>query len=94
MNKVNKFSQAIRLGASITKECHGTWFDGDNSDCAVYAAVVAIGAKTPPIAYRIYATLKERFPGLTQDFIQAAWYLHDTGISREAVADWVESQGF
>lgn len=97
MDKVKKFSQAIRLGAAITKECRGCWSQGTetNTACAVYAAVVAItGKQEKANHFKFFPLLMERFPGLTEAFIHQTYKLHDTGISREAVADWVEAQGF
>jgi len=85
-----KLSQAIRAGCKLApKQIAGIYIDQGGGACALGAAMLALN-----IDYREgWQRLQKRF-GLP-------WPLHgeiagrnDGGQSREAIADWLESQGY
>lgn len=94
--KVLKLSEAIRIGAKLRPQCVGYLFKGGAS-CALGAAYEALGGKpveadsTNPEYNRIYDDLYGRY-GV--DVCSIAYDRNDHGASREAVADYLESQGY
>jgi hypothetical protein len=94
-----KLSQAIRIGASKTPWCKGSYYH-NGATCAFGAAAVGFGASGEK---EIYARAGDLHSNLTSDaggaFIRAHGYndiasMNDKGMTREKIADWLESQGY
>lgn len=94
--KVFKLSEAIRVGAKLRPQCFGFLFR-DGASCALGAAYEALGGipidgdASDPAYCKIYDQLEGRFGS---DICYEAHDRNDRGASREAVADWLESEGY
>jgi hypothetical protein len=101
MDKINKFSQAIRLGATFKPQGFGAEaMYSTQKSCVLAAASDALG-----ITDNKYHMLRERFPALDsevshptipyRDNIWTICYvLNDQDHwSREKIANWLEKQG-
>lgn len=92
---VIKLSDAIRVGARIRPQCQGALFRAGAS-CALGAAYEGkTGKRCFP---NEYSAVMGEFPILgahgLNDLGRAIFNRNDSGKSREAIADWLESQGY
>lgn len=102
-----KLSEAIRLGATISKQICGQLMDSEGNTCAIGSALVACGAKEMMArrAYVLFPLLAQRVPipnvitgryadvrNLNADVYSIITHLNDVfGWTREQIADWVET---
>lgn len=98
--KIDRLSQAIRIGATKRPQCFGDAFRHGGS-CALGAALEATGVRPwsgsendrYPTHY-VQGLIEARFR-VPLRVTQQVWKLNDVkGWSREQIADWLESQGY
>lgn len=99
-DKLKKYSQAIRLGATFHPQCFRNlkkWRMNEViATCAIGAATEACGIATNSTSDAI-SKLMERFPGTPREIFEFSLRMNDTMpqiTSREQIADWVASQGY
>lgn len=98
MDKLKKLSQAIRLGATIHKQCTNMmWSQHTNGEwhtCAIGAAYFALhGEMTPPENSSIADSVAKRFC-VPLSLLDSIMRMNDERrMTREAIADKLEAQG-
>lgn len=99
-DKLQKLSQAIRLGATFRPQGRGSLFgygiDGVLHSCAIGAAFEAIGGLPETGVFGITArdAILQRFPDASIDTTNSIITQNDTlHWSREEIADKLEAQG-
>ncbi len=96
MDKIKTLSQAIRLGSTFHPQCFSQYVKFNEKreiieTCALGAALDSSGARQPFCQLR--AT--ERFRDVPYEIFAAIVLKNDQlRMSREAIADWVEQQGY
>lgn len=94
--KITKLSEAIRIGSKIRPQCYGYLFK-DGASCALGAAWEGLGndpvegGPKNPAYNAVYNALYARFGS---DVCYTVESRNDAGASREAVAHYLESQGY
>ena len=92
-----RLSEAIRIGARIRPQCEGSFFE-DGRSCAMGAAMEGSGLPYREMREASQAAVA-MFPEL---FLSGTSYTplgrsifmrNDTGMSREEIADWLQSKG-
>lgn len=101
-DKINKLSDAIRIGAKAGHQMRHILMDSSLNSCAIGAAFIAIG--TNPSDIPDWAKLNEKFKiqGMIRHPIKKLLMTinrvvvslnNDYEWSRERIADWLESEG-
>lgn len=89
-NDLLKLSGAIREGCKLRPQGFGNeWTDGKS--CAMGAAAEARG-----IPYGRFVSVgwaASMWPSVPRDLIYEVAKMNDGGMTREAIADWLEAQG-
>lgn len=105
-----KLSKAIREGAKLRPQCHGSYFkrNGELASCAIGAAVEIVTGEAEP-GYLLPEAFWNAFPELTA---RKDYHIPGTNVycdqlrlaivelndkcfwTREQIADWVERQGY
>lgn len=100
-----KFSEAIRRGAKLRRQCANVYHIGSLS-CVLGAAYEGIGEKLDQVSeFEIEEVLHKRFPFLVfptsseteiqdTDLVDEIIDRNDSGMTREDIADWLESIGY
>lgn len=93
-----RLSAAIRIGSMTTKQITRVFTDGGNGRCALGAACDAAGldptyteleARFPVCVVRVVDPVDRQY---TVTLFEAVYRMNDKlGMSREAIADWVET---
>lgn len=96
-DKLKKLSDAIRLGATFRPQCRECYFHHDGnqvtSSCAIGAAIEALTGETEVSSGLIEEVIEERF-GVDTDIEHEIVTMNDKhGMTREAIADWLEAKG-
>lgn len=91
MDKIQKLSQAIRLGATFRPQCNGSYFNNGRS-CAIGAAYEAITGLTDVEDGIVGRVLNTRFQ-LPENMLSRVVFRNDCGETREEISDWLEGQG-
>ena len=101
-----KLSEAIRLGATMSDQCRGEYFDTYNGTCAVGSAMLAVGLEDEEdtteegLIYTDVFPLLLTIPGGCPECDRMKNYkleniiihLNDARLwARETIADWVET---
>lgn len=94
-----KMSEAVRIGAAMTKPCKDNLIGPDGGLCAMGAAYYAVTGRIPygynnGKRFNNYNSVYEVFPewGKSNELRERTWVINfEQG--REAVADWLEAQG-
>lgn len=104
-DKIKTLSQAIRLGATFRPQSSGGFFTclGPSAEdarkpavgsCALGAAYEAITGHTYPADGTLGPLLMNRFHGIDEYKLHEIIECNDTArMTREEIADWLESQG-
>ena len=87
-----KLSTAIRIGARKRPQARLAYFERGAS-CAFGAAWEGIGGSYHDPVWGLAGKLMKHF-GIAQEVGQAVVRMNDSGESREAIADWLEAQGY
>lgn len=96
-DKINKLSDAIRLGATFHPQCRLRYVRRSKSGkvlatCALAAALEAVGLLEN---HRGINTVIERFPDVPHTIATQCLVASDVfESSREKIADWLEKQGY
>lgn len=102
MDKIKKLSEAMRLGATFGHQCYGTYFSENHSSCALGAVIKATGIRGglaliqrfPELCHYNYKIFCG-FPKNGRTLREYIVYLNDTvGLSREEIAEWLESNNY
>lgn len=94
-DKITKLSDAIRLGATFRPQCRGGFFQQGMS-CALGAAYEAVtGEYDSELEHGVVAPLLRNRFGVDYDMLCAVVHRNDDGKeTREAIADWLENEGY
>lgn len=88
-----KLSEAIRIGAQIRPQCKGRAFR-DGGSCAMGAAYEAMtGNVWPEDDFGNFPLIMHDF-GAPTSIVMRVTNMNDNGMTREQIADWLESQGY
>lgn len=95
-DKIKKFSEAIRLGATFRPQCQEAYFitklDGTITSCAIGAGIEAVTGNAY-LAPGWFDKVSVRF-GINTPIQNQIVEMNDRqGMTREAIADWLSSQG-
>ncbi len=95
--KIEKFSEAIRLGALLSGPAVGVFVDARGNTCAQGAALLAVGRleRSSEQQWMNHSHMEAQWPSLPPEIRWEAVKMNNEGThTRQEIADWLESQGY